>query len=335
MRRSRALALVLALALALVIALVHRRADADEFWQQWGDGKAELSSYTLTQPRYGHLHAGSVVLVYVTEDFADDLRVKADPGKHPAGDVYPVLKLNVVRDFQTGIYDYNLETSTFVRTDPPSGAPWPLVKSSFSAQEWCGHVYQHWIARGGKLEGVAHSYFDGEADQAPSLDLPAGGIVEEQLPILVRGLRGEWLGPGESRTVPFLRSAMRSRLGHTKPAWGRARVTRAVEPEALETALGARRAIRYTVEEQGPGAVATTWWVEAAEPKRLLAWRGSDGEEAKIRGSARLAYWTMHDPGDEKHLAEIGLPVPKPLAPPARGSQGAKRAPLRDLESPF
>ncbi len=56
-------------------------ADADEFWSHWGDGKAELDGYALTQPRYGELREGTAVLIFVTEDFSDSLtRVKADPG---------------------------------------------------------------------------------------------------------------------------------------------------------------------------------------------------------------------------------------------------------------
>ena len=74
-----------------------------------------MNGYRLVQPRYGAKRAGTAVLIYVTEDFSDSLRVKADPGKHPASDVYPVLKLNAVRDFQTGIYDYNVMTSVFAR----------------------------------------------------------------------------------------------------------------------------------------------------------------------------------------------------------------------------
>ena len=91
---------------------------AQDFWAHWGDGKAELNGYALKQPRYGAVRTGTAVLIFVTEDFSDSLRVKADPGKHPASDVYPVLKLNAVRDFQTGIYDYNVMTSTFLRVAP-------------------------------------------------------------------------------------------------------------------------------------------------------------------------------------------------------------------------
>src|SRR4030095_13276446 len=120
--------------------------------------KAEIDSYALIQPRYGEPREGRAVLIFVTEDFSDSLRVKADPGVHPKSDVYPVLKLNQVRKFQTGIYDYSLMTSVFARVEPS----FPVVKVSFSAQEWCGHVWAQWLRRGDRLEGVLHSYFDRE-----------------------------------------------------------------------------------------------------------------------------------------------------------------------------
>ena len=133
---------------------------AQDFWAHWGDGKAELNGYRLTQPRYGAPRAGTAVFIFVTEDFSDSLRVKADAGKHPAADVYPVMKLNAVRDFQTGIYDYNVLTSTFLRV----AAGWPVAKVSCSSQEWCGHVYHQIVPRAGRISGLFHSYFDGEAD---------------------------------------------------------------------------------------------------------------------------------------------------------------------------
>ena len=99
-----------------------------DFWPHWSDNKAEMNGYRLVQPRYGAKRAGTAVLIYVTEDFSDSLRVKADPGQHPASDVYPVMKLNDVRHFQTGIYDYNVMTSTFARV------VWPAkIRSSISS----------------------------------------------------------------------------------------------------------------------------------------------------------------------------------------------------------
>ncbi|MGZ3427712.1 MAG: hypothetical protein ACXVCV_13735 [Polyangia bacterium] len=288
-------------------------ARADEFWKYWADGKAELDGYALVEPRYGQPRDGTAVLIFVTEDFSDALRVKADPGKHDKADVAPVLKLNLVRDFQTGIYDYNTMTSTFLRTEPDGGgAPFALAKTSFSSQEWCGHVYMQWLPRGTRLVGTSHSYFDGEADATPELELPPGGVVEDALPILVRGLRGDWLAPGATRKVPFLRSQLRTRLLHVPAKWGEATISRAPASAEVKSALGALRAYSYTVAETGGDTI--TFTVEEAAPHRLLAWKSSSGESARILGSARLPYWTMHDNGGEKALKLLGL-VPQALPP--------------------
>jgi hypothetical protein len=292
--------------LLLALALSASAAAADDFWRVWGDGKAELDGYALVQPRYGAPRDGTAVLIFVTEDFSDAARVKADPGKHPPSDVYPVLKLNFVRDFQTGIYDYNVMSSTFARTEWPTGTPpFPVVKTSFSSQEWCGHVYAQWLVRGPSMIGTLHSYFDGEADQALQLAAPPGGVLEEAVPILIRGLRGPWLAPGETRSVPFLPSSLRARLGHKPQAWTTATVRRAAAAAPVPSVLGRVPAVEWTIEEAG--GARTTWTVEEAAPHRILAWRGSDGESGQLLGSARLPYWQLHDPDGEAALAKLGL----------------------------
>jgi hypothetical protein len=253
------------------------------------------------QPRYGAKRPGTAMYIYVTEDFSDSLRVKADPGKHPASDVYPVLKLNAVRDFQTGIYDYNVMTSTFARV----AAGWPIAKVSFSSQEWCGHVYHHLIPRAGRAGGIFHSYFDGEADGRDDLAMPDGGVMEDAVPILVRGWTGEWLPRGGTRTVPFLPSLLRSRLDHKPLAWGQATVARAAAPSRVTVPAGGFEVDTWTVAESG--GRTTTYLVETAAPFRLIRWSASDGEEGSLLGSERLAYWEMNGPGGEKYLKALGL----------------------------
>ncbi len=58
----------------------------DTFWKYWGDGQAEVAGYALQFSRYGAVRAGTAVTVFVTETFSNSLRVKADPGRHPAAD---------------------------------------------------------------------------------------------------------------------------------------------------------------------------------------------------------------------------------------------------------
>jgi hypothetical protein len=288
-----------------VIVLAFDAAAADPFWAHWGDGKAELSGYRLTTPRYGEPRQGTAVLIFVTEDFSESARVKADPGKHPKSDVYPVLKLNAARKFQTGIYPYSIMSSTFVRTEFGKHERWPVVKTSFSSQEWCGHVYSQWIRRGSELAGTLHSYFDGEADHQGALPMQTGGVLEESLPILVRGLRGDWLAPGESRTVPFLPSLTRARLRHKPPAWGEAVVRRSQGRARVSTALGSIDTDTWTIEEKGGETI--TFVVEAAAPRRIVSWKSSSGESATLTGSARLPYWELNGNGNESYLKQLGL----------------------------
>jgi hypothetical protein len=212
-----------------------------------------------------------------------------------------VMKLNAVRDFQTGVYDYNVMTSTFLRV----ADGWPVAKVSFSSQEWCGHVWHQLVPRGDRVGGVFHSYFDGEADGKEALERPEGGVFEDALPVVLRGWRREYLEAGQSRTVPFLPSLLQARLNHTPLAWTTARLSRSPATEAVRVPAGRFEATVYTVEVEGGRRL--TFAIEAASPYRLLRQTGPDGEELALTGSARMAYWKLSAPGGEKHLRDIGL----------------------------
>jgi len=115
---------------------------ADPFWDHWGDGKAEIAAYDLVYPRYGVERSGTAIAIFVTETFAPSAGVKSEDASRPASETVPVMKLNLVQDFATGVYDYNLMTSAFVALDAGRGVDLGrTVKIAFSAQEWCGQVY--------------------------------------------------------------------------------------------------------------------------------------------------------------------------------------------------
>ena len=44
------------------------------FWKTWGDGLAEVTTYDLRSPR-----PGTATSIFVSENFANSLRVKNDP----------------------------------------------------------------------------------------------------------------------------------------------------------------------------------------------------------------------------------------------------------------
>jgi plastocyanin len=283
---------------------------ADGFWAHWGDGRAEMNAYTLVTPRYGELRHGRTVLVFVTEDFTDAQRVKSDGGHE---DEYPVLKLNEARDFQTGLYDYNVMSSTFVRIDGRGSFGMP-VKVSTSIQEWCGSAYEQFLPRGGEIILHGHSYFDGEADHERRLPIPEGGVAMDALPILVRGLVGEFVAPGASADLPVLPTLLSGRLAHQPVAWATARVTRSAGGATVQVPAGSFVVHEVTVAVEG--GQTTTWQVEDAWPHRIVGWSSSDGERAALLGSERMPYWQQNHEGEEALLDRIGL------APPAWPSGG-------------
>lgn len=287
-------------------------AQTPQVWSHWSDGKAEVNGYELLQPRYGEERRGTAVLIFVTEPFSESARVKADPGMHPAADVFPALKLNVIKSFQTGVYDYHLMTSVFAAMEARSGArPGALTKLAFSSQEWCGVLFEELLFDPGRIRQARFSYFDGEGDEARTLDLPRGGILVDELPLVARSLPVPLLAPGESKSLELLPSVERQRLLHRPLAWRRGTLSRGAKPSPLEVPAGRFEAETWTA-ELGPGE-RYELWIEAAFPHRLLMWRGPDGESGRLGGSARIEYWKMQREGMERALEQLGLPVP--LAP--------------------
>jgi len=279
----------------------------------WGDQKAELAGYDLKFPRYGQIRTGSAVAIFVTEPFSNEARVKADAGRHSSADEFPVFKLNLVEDFPTGLYDYNLMTSVFVAmkavNNRPPGTP---AKISFSSQEWCGHVYHQVLLDDGAARDELHSYFDGEADQQNKLDLPNNAATEDALPLWARGLAGPYLKPGESVQLPMLRSLKIARLVHRPVVVQAATLERNEKPERVTVPAGEFEAeVRVAKTPDG----TWTFWVEREHPHRLIQWTHSSGIEAKLVASDRLTYWQMHDEGMEKSLGKIGF-KPRPARTP-------------------
>ncbi|MCB9778739.1 MAG: hypothetical protein H6742_09270 [Alphaproteobacteria bacterium] len=278
----------------------------DGFWDHWGDGQAELAGYDLVQPRYGELRHGEAVLVTVTETFDRSQRVKSDAGGRGG---FPVVKLNEVRDFPTGIYDYNVMTSSFLPLDGslPRGLP---TKLSFSMQEWCGHAWDQLVfdRSGDGVRAVrdAHSYFDGEADRAGPVDLPGGALSLDAMPVLVRGLIGSLLDAGEARTVTVLPRLMDLRMQHRDLALQTGTLSRGAGTTTVDVPAGAFTVETWTLEL---GTDRFTWQVDVAPPHALVAWTGPDGETGVLTGLRRGRYWQEHDNGDETLRGELGLPV--------------------------
>jgi len=165
---------------------------SEQFKQYWYAGEAEISSYRLSQARYGEMREGTAVLVYVTEPFLKQQQVKADS---PKPDNIPVLKLNSTKNYLTGIYPYSIMTSSFYPVSNQGHA----LKVSFTAQEWCGQVYAQLNNRE-QFEIMSHSYFESEADQQLKLDKT---ILENELWNKIR-INPKALPTGTLQIIPSL-----------------------------------------------------------------------------------------------------------------------------------
>jgi hypothetical protein len=284
------------------------------FWKTWGDGQAELASYDLVYMRYGHPRKGLAVSIFVTEPFSNSARVKADAGKHPDTDVFPVMKLNLVEDFQTGVYDYNEQTSSFLGLAPMAGrASGALAKVSFSSQEWCGHAYAQLLFEPGKLRFTSHSYFDGEADEQRDIAAPAAGVHEEQLPFWARGMAQPWIEPGKTVETPFLAALQTARHDHKPLAWTKAKLTRLSGTREITVPAGKFRVETFKAEiEKAPTRI---YYVEQGGAKRIVKWENSSGEHAELVASDRMKYWELNKPGNEAMLKKLGL-SPRPARTP-------------------
>lgn len=303
--------------LITALALIASPAAAEHTRQYWSDGKAELSGYTLDQPRYGQMRKGTVALVFVKEVLWDASRVKAGPRRKAAGKdkLFDVLKLNLVKDFQTGIYDYNLMTTvfaTFVAQDGHrAGAP---SKVTYSHQEWCGSLFDEVILRADGLHRVRHTYFDDDELPNDRIEFVKDGLLIDELPFVVRSFPTATLRPGESRKIHVLTAFERARLLHVPQRWMQATLHRSNGWHAITVPAGKFEVELWTLQIDGEEGYA--YRVERAFPHRIIEWRGPQGERAQLLGNTRLAYWELNDNGGEKYLRSIGFGVPAAAADP-------------------
>ncbi len=158
------------------------QAGSTDFNSYWYNGEAELSSYSIEQARYGELHKGDAVLIFVTEDFWRKKQVKKESDQlNKEDESTSVLKLNYLKKFKTGIYDYSLMSSVFQPVDI-SEKMTPL-KISGSVQDWCGQVFYQFNAKKNNLEYQSRSYFEKEGDENKTLD---AAFLEDQIWNIIR-----------------------------------------------------------------------------------------------------------------------------------------------------
>lgn len=275
---------------------------AEQFRDYWYNHGAEISRFSLQQLRYGEIHKGDAILLFVTEKMNPDIQIKAD---NPRAKDIPVLKLNAVRKFYTGIYPYSILTSTFAPVDI---AKYPLpLKISFSAQEWCGHVYMQMNLRPDKYRVRVHSYFEKEGDREFKI---ARTIPEDAIWTSIR-LAPASLPQGEFLMIP---GATYSRLQHRQLA--PQKVVGKLLPSD-EKSLEGNRLVIYEINFKEAQRILHIFF-EQDFPYRIQKWREATSRsigtanKATTTGATRThtiqtAYWRYHSNQDRAMLKKLGL----------------------------
>jgi hypothetical protein len=276
------------------------------FWSYWGDGKAELSRYETIQNRYGEERKTDEILIYVTEPFNLKKQVKSDTYDSKDKNKAQVLKLNRVKDFQTGLYDYNLMSSIFTAIDPfmLSGKKYEkgdVIKITFTVQDWCGHVFHQLNRRSEGMESSSYSYFENEADQKIILPVESNTLFADNLFIDVRELIKE-LPEGE---ITLYQSVEEERIYH--------------KPLKLETATIKKNEENFTFNGQSVQVIRfdiksnnsnRKFIVGKEYPKNILYYEYKKNNniinKGKLLKSVRLPYWQLNKISDEKYLKELG-----------------------------
>ncbi|EQA45240.1 hypothetical protein LEP1GSC050_3494 [Leptospira broomii serovar Hurstbridge str. 5399] len=274
--------------------------NAQEFSKYWDSGLAEITTFDLVQARYGNLNHGIATMIYVHEGFSDSKQVKLDFPENSPDDIVPVLKLNLTKDFLTGVYPYKLMLSIFTpRTELPRS-----LKEVVSVQEWCGTTYLQLNLDDKDYNLISFSYFETEGDRKSKI---VESILEDEIWNRIR-LAPEKLPTGKIRILPglfYIRFVHRDPI----PAVANAQIKKISE-----------KISRYELEYPELKRTLKIDF-ESAFPYRIGGWEETypDGDfrseprmlttTAKFRRSSRIAYWERHFPADRILRNDLGLPI--------------------------
>ena len=252
------------------------------FKDYWYSGKAEVTSYNLEQSRYGEIHEGHAVLIFVSEDFSKIKQVKLDYPQKAIKDKIGVLKLNFTKKFNTGIYPYSMMQSIFTPIDR-SAYPNSL-KTTMSSQEWCGHTYTQLNLKKEKYDFTSYSYFESEGDRQSSTDKV---LLEDEIWNLIR-INHQSLPTGEIEIIPGI---FHSRLLHKPLQSTKAHASLAHKEGEITYLLDYKkegRSLSITLENQFPHKILS--WEETT--------KGLGGKvlttKATLKKTMHVDYWNKN-----------------------------------------
>ena len=171
---------------------------SNDFNAYWFAGKAEVNSYDYFINRYDQPRKGYAVMVFVTEDFSKSKHVKLDYPDKAGDDRVPVLKINSLQRFNTGIYDYSMMSSIFTPLDLTKNPR--SLKLTTTVQDWCGHVFTQIDEKKDKYHIAQYSYFESEGDKATDTE---GAMLEDEILTRLR-INPASIPTGDVKLIPNL-----------------------------------------------------------------------------------------------------------------------------------
>ncbi|UII34039.1 hypothetical protein LVD17_09460 [Fulvivirga ulvae] len=257
----------------------------EQFSNYWYSGKAEVASYILKQSRYGEIHDGKAVLIFVTEPFSKSKQVKLDNPEQAGDDKITVMKLNFTKKFTTGIYPYSMMLSSFTPVDSYNQPK--TLKVTMSSQEWCGQVYSQMNLERRKYALKSFSYFEKEGDQELSIE---AALLEDELWNQIR-LNYKALPIGEIKIIPGL---FHTRLMHKnlKPLLATATLNEEAEQITYQVKYP-ERSLSITFDKNFPYQIQS--WEET--------YSGMGGKElttsATLDKTLHIDYWSKNSVSDK------------------------------------
>lgn len=266
---------------------------SEEFKKYWFENGAEINVFELKQVRYGEERIGKAVMVFVTEPFESHKLVKADEYKV---DNIQVLKLNFLKKFTTGVYDYSMMTSDFFPLLQGDNA----LKISSSSQEWCGHTFMQ-LENRAEYEVRIHSYFESEGEQHFKMKKHP---LEDDLWNKIR-LGSQQLPQGSFKMIPAF---FYLRLKHQE--FNAENATASLKEYTDSTSIYTvtypeiKRELQIEFTKKFPHSIVS--WKESYPE----SWTGSTNvmtTEARQSKQIRLKYWENNAVADSVYRTNLGL----------------------------
>jgi len=282
-----------------VLGLTEESHDSREFKDYWYVGKAEITSYELQQARYGERHSGNAVLIFVTEDLSLNKHVKLDNPIRDKEDAVKVLKLNFIRKFNTGIYQYSMMDSLFT---PINIRDYPYsLKETLSAHEWCGNWFMQLNLRDDEYRVRLNSYFESEGDREFTLKK---AFLEDEIWTRIR-IQPSSLPLGDIKIIP---AATVARFTHEE-----------LKVEDAEASLGdfSDKLMSYRLQYKSKGRTLVIKFTKDF-PYKITSWEETYGSgksnierslttKATIKKTILVDYWNKNKNVDLDMRKELGL----------------------------